>query len=518
MSGSSKNKKASSNTNINTQINTKEYVALFGDQYTTGCHHPFGCTDSTSSSSSSEDHPQENKQWFVNKKPFDYVGNKSRPNDNLGNYNDAGEGENDYPQYGNQNANVGGFFSKKKKKKCYDKDGNKLKNQSAQELNEEIVRTQNSYTDDITQPHVVKYPFNTITGTQEGTTHHDITSVDFVPSLIESSHPHENQMLLKFHFSHASKKDKKALAESLNHNSKADLVKSVKLTLTSNFPEQLLISLPTVSRDSQNMGELNVFKVVDAGLLASSRKDGTFKSKGPQTIDIFKREITEAHLAFIDLYAGQTPDNFMKKPYTSTIPNDNKNMNVSLGSVIVGMFNEDQANEGNQFSVDSNNAHVNGESAPYCTMTVGDYEKYSKIAKKVLENLFTFSDVTSENFMMRFTPIVSTTHQKMAGIKLNSEKKSNKSSKEETKAILKCGMPSFDNFFATYPTLNPETCIGFTNNNNHTGLSQSFQSNNADSNNGEMKPLKLMDVFRSQIFHFTGQIEIEYFQSKTKNT
>jgi len=156
-------------------------------------------------------------------------------------------------------------------------------------------------------------------------------------------------------------------------------------------------------------------------------------------------------------------------------------------------------------------------------MSREDFEKYSKKAEQTLREAFNFSNVTGKDFSITFTPILNSSVKQALQIELKSKDKS--CSKEE-KSILEANCKSsFKNFFAVFPTLSPiapafSSSYGITTAGSplaNIGINLEGSVNNQNTEQTHPVVIRQADVFQSLRFIFSGNVYMEYFQSKQYN-
>jgi len=363
----------------------------------------------------------------------------------------------------------------------------------------------------------IRFHFNTLVRSHT----HDVTYNDFPIDLIEASCPQDLLVLQEAAFNQYSakmKKEGKKFKEVFNqdkHPKKADLVRKIELTLTSNFPQQLLVEMKSVLRTSSGVGKPYVFKVIPAGFLA----DPDCKSLGPKTITLYTKEYSPEHLRFLDIYSGQTTENFISDYTRSSLGNKGP-VQVRLDSVIIYMHNIDPINANK--IIESSNVKVDGKDTDYRVMSREDFDKYSGRAADTLREAFNFSNVTGKDFAITFTPIMNSTLQQAFQLQLKKQDSKSTMTSEEKKLIEANCKPSFKNFFTCFPTVSPDA-PAFSSSYGVTTATSPLANIGAalDTNGQTVKQtkengftVKQSDMFDSIRLMFSGTCYIEYMQSK----
>lgn len=162
---------------------------------------------------------------------------------------------------------------------------------------------------------------------------------------------------------------------------KNDLVESITVSMTSNFPKKLLVSFPNIASigDEFFRGDAkHVVHTIPAGAL-SENKPYEFT---------FKRTITNGIAAFAATYDSPSPDSM-----NSSICDTGRGYClVPFTHSIIHYYNKDHQNDGLAITEDKLNATLGGD----VKMDKKDVDKYIEIAKNGINEKISLGNVTSD--------------------------------------------------------------------------------------------------------------------------
>lgn len=253
-------------------------------------------------------------------------------------------------------------------------------------------------------------------------------------------------------------------AKSINNTN--DIVHKMELKLSGTYPGSISLTFPTIKDGKYNYYDSgnSISTMIQSGKLLG---DGISK-------ELYKKELNENEIEFLNKYPGQTTNNFNSRDFISFQPGRKGKEYVHVGldpeSCVLHFYRKDNPDKFIGKNSDNPHAYV---------MYADEYDKYSKITQEKLDKMFSFSNVTGDKFSIEMKVIENDILQKRA-------KEIGKASDTRKKMLEEKG---FSNFYNAYPDQNP----------NHKSISNS--------------QLTKYEEFKKTPFKIEGELTIEY----TKN-